>query len=147
MSENIIRHGSIMQDEVEGGITPPDIVEQMTIKHSAPMQENENYQPGGNAGGGVQWFSLCNEPGESVVPLYRGICDTPEPDADTVPVSEVLEAFKSGTVRIYYAPSDCYGTMTGHFVRRSDKNVRIGLSVGPSEALIAIIGPAGTDTV
>ena len=33
MSENIIRHGSIMQDVMEEGITPPDIVDKMTIKH------------------------------------------------------------------------------------------------------------------
>lgn len=91
---------------------------------------------------GVQWFSICNEGSESVVPVYRGICSASEPNADTAPVSEVLEAFKSGTVRIYYAPSDCYGTMTGHLVRWSDKNVVIGMSVGPSEALTAVIGPA-----
>lgn len=94
-------------------------------------------------GGGVQWLSVYGNGSESVVPVYRGICGTSEPDVDPVPASEVVEAFKSGAVvRIYYAPSDCYGTMTGYAVRWDNHNVQIGMSVGPSEALTAMIGPA-----
>lgn len=55
---DIIRHGSVMQDTEYNGVMPPDIVDQLTVKHSNPMQENLNYQPGGsNASGGSSGVS------------------------------------------------------------------------------------------
>lgn len=39
MSKYIIRHGSIMQDAQESGITPPDIVEQLTVKRGSATED------------------------------------------------------------------------------------------------------------
>lgn len=39
MSDYIVRHGSIMQDVSETGITPPDIVDQITVKHGSSPQD------------------------------------------------------------------------------------------------------------
>lgn len=60
---DIIRHGSVMQDHTENEITPPDIVEQMTIKHGMPMGENENHQSGGSGlpSGGAPFQQLVTD--------------------------------------------------------------------------------------